>query len=183
MLPVHSLINTVRSKYEAQEVCTTYSHKHFFKLQKKESNFHIYWGHKVRPINSAMHQILQDSVHFQTDMPINKFICWLRNLWVQYLIILERYCIRISRCPNNFCAYMYSFNRMLFRSSQVHNLNQLQFKQTRGGNRIAGKTDLYQALDPKVEHVVRQYPWAVCDKWARCKKVNNSYPLRLIRSL
>lgn len=59
---------------------------------------------------------------------------------------------------------MYSFNMMLFRSSQVHNLNQLQFKQTRGGNRIAGKTDLYQALDPKVEHVVRQYPWAVCDK-------------------
>jgi hypothetical protein len=45
---------------------------------------------------------------------------------------------------------MYSFNMMLFRSSQVHNLNQLQFKQTRGGNRIAGKTDLYQALDPKV---------------------------------
>ena len=46
---------------------------------------------------------------------------------------------------------MHSFNRMLFLSSQVHNLNQPQFKQTRNINRISGKTDLYQAPDPKVD--------------------------------
>jgi hypothetical protein len=40
---------------------------------------------------------------------------------------------------------------MLFLSSQVHNLNQPQFKQTRNRNRILGKTDLYQAPDPKVD--------------------------------
>lgn len=147
--------------------------KYLLQTQEKDvtPNFHIYWGHKEWPVNSAMHQILQDSGHFQTDMPILHWLhiceCNMDYPWVILYQDISDQTISGHMWIVSTACYFVITTWICFCH---HNLNQLQFKQTSSRNRIAGKTDLYQALDPEVEHVVQQYPLAVCDKQARCRK-------------